>query len=260
MNTVVERKGYSKRADIPKGLMDRLSYGKEESKTLAEITAIDMSLLMSKHFPLLTKKDLVYFDSGVGILKKMKHAAQLVSDQYGYAYHKELLKRVNSDTLRGIGSFMVGANDTLSPKQKVKAVTTYAKDAHFGVREWAWMAIRDDIASDFESYYDVILGLSKNKHEYIKRFSVESIRPRGVWATHIAELKEDPSVAEEVIENLFFENSKYINDSVGNWLNDAAKDHPAWVSKKCKALVKLADDSKNKSLIYTVGRATRSIK
>ena len=259
MKSSVERKGYSKRVDIPTVLLNRLSAGKEESKTLAEITAIDMKILISRNFPSIRAKNLSFFEGNAGILKKMKHAAQMVSDEHGYKHHKTLLARDSCDTLRGIGAFMVGLNPKLTPMQKVKAVTPFAKDPHFGVREWAWMAIRDQIVDDFDSFYECILPMSKTKDEYTKRFSVESIRPRGVWAAHIKELKDDPSKAVELIDNLFYDESKYINDSVGNWLNDAAKDHPKWVAKKCKEALRLAERD-SKALQYTVTRATRSIK
>lgn len=256
----VERKSYSSAKDIPASLLTCLSKGQVESKTLAEITAIDIALLMKHNIPSCKKRDMSFFSGKMGILKKMKEAAVIVSDSHGFEYHKNLLANKKSDTLRGIGAFMVGENVSLTAKQKVKAIVPYAKDAHFGVREWAWMAIRNDIANDFGMLYECIFPLSTNRNEYVKRFSVESIRPRGVWAAHITELKTNPGLAEPLIDNLFLDKSRYVNDSVGNWLNDAAKDNPDWVKKKCQKVLKNSDAGAAKTVDYVVSKATRSFK
>ena len=115
----------------------------------------------------------------------------------------------------------------------MKEITPFADDSHFGVREIAWMAARPMIANDIESAVAFLVQWTGSKSENLRRFASEATRPRGVWCAHIPALKENPKLGVSIIEPLKEDTSKYVKDSVGNWLNDAAKTVPDFVRTLC---------------------------
>jgi len=78
-----------------------------------------------------------------------------------------------------------------------------------------------------------------------------------VWAKHIAYLRKDPKPGLNVLAPLKSDGAKYVQDSVANWLNDAAKEHPKWV----KAVIdSWLQDSDTDATVYIAKRALRSLK
>ncbi|PIE78379.1 MAG: DNA alkylation repair protein, partial [Candidatus Delongbacteria bacterium] len=107
-------------------------------------------------------------------------------------------------------------------------------DNHFGVREVVWMALRPEIDKNVEQSIEILSSWTKSENENIRRFTTESTRPRGVWCKHIERLKKNPKIALPILENLKSDKSKYVQDSVGNWLNDASKSEPNFVIELCE--------------------------
>src|SRR5262249_31706175 len=92
--------------------------------------------------------------------------------------------------------------------------------------------------------------------ERSRRFAIEVTRPRGVWCSHLHELKEEPWIAREMLDVTATDCSKYVRDSLGNWLNDASKTRAIWVKSVCTAWESLHPDE----TAYVRRRALRSLK
>ena len=134
--------------------------------------------------------------------------------------------------MRGLSSYLIGEQE-ISFKEKLKLSQTLADDNNSGVREWAWGAIRNDFSSNLEDNIKIITPWTINDKANIRRFASEMSRPRGVWCLHITKLRKDPKMGLKILEPLKSDPAKYVQLSVGNWLNDAGKDNPNWVIDLC---------------------------
>ncbi len=133
------------------------------------------------------------------------------------------------DTPRGWACFAVGAMPAQSLSERLEMIRPFAADKHFGVREWAWLAVRPHIHESLSEALVLLQEWTQDSDENIRRFASESTRPRGVWSKHIMELRENPAPGLSILDKLKSDPSKYVQDSVGNWLNDVAKDRPYFV-------------------------------
>ena len=92
--------------------------------------------------------------------------------------------------------------------------------------------------------------------ENIRRFATELTRPRGVWCAPIPALQREPWRALPLLEPLRADASRYVQNSVANWLNDAGKSQGAWVRELGARWLRESDTAATR---YVVRRALRSL-
>jgi 3-methyladenine DNA glycosylase AlkC len=239
----VKRKGARTMKDIPPDIILELNAGVIESANLVEWLAIDHRILLSNvlnqnkrseykkeilaHWSELKKDSINTRNEAAG-----KAIATIVQREKDLEFLK-LISNHTSDSVRCWAAYAVAHIHGNDFKKVIKEITPFADDAHFGVREIAWMAVRPMIATDIEASIKELTPWTKSKSENLRRFASEATRPRGVWCAHIPALKENPELGMSIIEPLKEDNSKYVKDSVGNWLNDAAKTAPDFVRALC---------------------------
>lgn len=239
--------------------LNELNRGLCETTVLAENLAVDFALLMEAVLPQLGQEviDEMRLHQSEGIVKRMGLAAALIEGALGYEKSVDFLQTHGSDTVRGWGCYMVGQWPGLALDIRLKKIRGFADDRHFGVREWAWLAVRPALVAELPQAISLLEEWARHSSVNIRRFSCEAIRPRGVWCTHIKALKDCPEQALPILELLKNDKSRYVQDSVSNWLNDAAKSQPEWVNGVCERWLAQAGNFPN--LTRVCKRALRSI-
>lgn len=249
------RKGAARVADVDPDILARLNAGEIEAATLSENLATDFAALLTATIPELAKQAR-QIDPKVGITKRMAQVARILSEYSGQA-RLEWLSQHPSDLLRGWGAYLLALDEALTLPAKLQAMRPFAQDPHFGVREWAWLALRTEITKAPTEAIEALVPFATDGSQYLRRFACEAIRPRGVWATHIKLLKETPEHGLQILGPLRADPSRYVQDSVANWLNDAWKSHPTWVETLC---AQWTDESPKDATAYIVKRALRNKK
>ncbi|MBB6098408.1 3-methyladenine DNA glycosylase AlkC [Deinobacterium chartae] len=221
-------------ADIGPARLALLNTGAVEATTLTECLAVDFAALMHAALPEIGEdaRAAMQHAAGEGISRRMTLAARLIHERYGMAALDELRSHT-SDTVRGWACFTIGAAENMTLADRIAAIRPFADDPHFGVREWSWMAVRPHIAADLDNALELLSGWTAEASERLRRFASEATRPRGVWCAHLGPLRRSPEMALPLLEALQADPAPYVQDSVGNWLNDASKDRPAWVQSLC---------------------------
>ena len=205
-----------------------LNNGTAQTTILAECLAVDFAQLMQSALPQTTSEmHQVMATSTGGITARMALAAQLLYKNGNISLCT--LSNHPSDTIRGWACYFIAAQKNLSLSEKLEHIHILADDPHFGVREWAWLAMRSDIIAQAEHAFTLLPPWAKSPSFKIRRFASEAIRPRGVWCTHFNLLKTEPERALPILEALRSDPEIYVQDSVANWLNDASKTTPEWV-------------------------------
>ncbi|MEF3696533.1 DNA alkylation repair protein [Desulfolutivibrio sp.] len=251
------RTGAVRRADIPSHVLAALNVGTLESATLAEGLAVDYAALLAAAVPDLPSAFCAEMAAAadLGITRRMNLAARLLLSHGGTAL-LPMLSVHASDTVRGFACFIIGLASDLAAADRLAAIRPLADDPHFGVREWAWMAIRPHVTPDLRTWITMLEPLVHEQSERLRRFAIEITRPRGVWCAHLPELRRDPAPGLTLLAPVRHDPAKYVQDSVGNWLNDAAKDHPDFVRDLCETWEREGDSPANRRIR---SRALRSI-
>lgn len=219
-------------ADIAPARLALLNQGTVASATLTEGLAIDFAQLLAAAVPAIGAACLerMRAQAAAGITRRMALAAQLLLEADA---DLALLQAHPSDTVRGWVCFAIADQPGLTLPQQLAALRPLADDGHFGVREWAWLALRPRLAANLADAIALLAQWTADPSERVRRFASEALRPRGVWCAHIAELKQQPQLALSLLQPLRADPAIYVQDSVANWLNDAAKSQPDWVRSLC---------------------------
>jgi 3-methyladenine DNA glycosylase AlkC len=245
---MASRKGFSSIAAIPADVLSRLNLGQEETVTLTECLAVDQAMLWNQllpNVPLPTD-----YDPALGIVKRMRVLGE------GLGCHVSESSLLTTDTSRGWTCFARNSQAT-SLGDALDSVRDLACDPHFGVREWAWLAVRDRIVTAPESALRHLAPWITDSNEGTRRFASEATRPRGVWCTQIRLFRQQPQLALPLLEPLRSDPSKYVRLSVANWLNDASKDQPEWVTATAERWLAESPNAYTKEI---VDRALRTLR
>lgn len=252
--------------DIPNEILEQLNNGKMETANLVEWLAVDKRHLLKN---LLTQTNRgAYLNPILTEIENLKkQTVNTINEAIGTGLFEQATKNSDfeflqiisghpSDLIRCWATYTIGKNPALDVKQMLERIQPFSADKHFGVREIAWLAVRQTIAKNLTESLEVLSKWTSSTDENIRRFASEATRPRGVWCEHIEALKQNPELGLVILEPLKSDNSKYVQDSVGNWLNDASKTQPKFVADLCK---RWAEDSKTKETAYIIKKALRTI-
>ncbi|WP_019972685.1 hypothetical protein [Mycobacterium sp. 141] len=200
-----------------------------ESRTHIEQMAIDFGLLARCVLP----EDSAAHPSlkEGGFIQRMRAGGRVAWDVYGERLF-DIAPQWASDTCRGWAAFAVPLSGR-PIREQLTLAGVFAEDAHFAVREWAWLGVRPTVAADPRAAVAVLTNSARGASERGRRFASEVTRPRGVWSAHIPLLKEEPEIAFGLLDELVSDTSRYVTTSVGNWLNDAGRTRPEFVYESC---------------------------
>jgi 3-methyladenine DNA glycosylase AlkC len=239
-----KRKGAKSIKDIPEEILALLNRGEIETANLVEWLAINQRALI-RHLlkqcnreiylkPILQGLDLVKKPS---ILKIHEALGRELLQQVTLHRDQELweiLSKHPCDAVRCWVPFSLGQDASLSLEECFDKIQVFASDPHFGVREMAWLGLRKIIARALDPSLAILTPWTQHPNPNIRRFASEATRPRGVWCPHLQALKERPEMGLPILAPLRSDPSRYVQDSVGNWLNDASKSQPEFVLQLCK--------------------------
>ena len=260
------RKGAARIALIPPQVLRALNAGRIPTANLNEFLALDLPALVRNvardigldpgHERL---QDTFAMLPAFAPVKRHLHVARALYDLTEPRADRDAVAHAlathTSDVARNWAAQWI-AFSRLPLEDKLASAWRFAADPHFGVREMAWMAVRDEIAGDVETAVRLLQSWATHRDPNIRRFASEATRPRGVWCAQIDTLKREPWRGLPLLEPLKADESRYVQNSVANWLNDAAKTQPDWVRQVCDAWGR---GKVPPATQYIVRRAQRSI-
>ncbi|MFD1628274.1 DNA alkylation repair protein [Pseudopedobacter beijingensis] len=263
---MTKRKGARSTKDIPKSILEQLNSGEIETANLVEWLAVDQRLLLGNLLEQNGRTD--YLKPVLAKIDELKkQTVNTINEAIGtgifelITQHSDegfliIMSKHSADLVRCWVTYTIGKNESLNITETLENIKPFSADKHFGVREICWMAVRPKIVQNLTKSIEILSAWTTNEDENIRRFVTEATRPRGVWCEHIEELKRNPQLALPILEPLKSDQSKYVQDSVGNWLNDASKTQPGFVRELCK---RWEIESNTKETKYIIKKALRTL-
>lgn len=249
------RKGARRMADVDPAALRSMNRGEIETASLAEFLAVDMGALMRAVAPDAGDDAPRLVREAGGVVQRMNAAGSLLVDRLGAASIRRFASHP-SDVVRGWAGYMIGARPHRALERRLADMRPLADDPNSGVREWAWIALRPHVAAELPTAIELLKPWTAEASANLRRYATEITRPRGVWCSHIDALKRDPAPGLPLLEPLRADPTKYVQDSVSNWLNDAAKTRPDWVKALCSRWMKRGE---HKATARICRRALRSL-
>ena len=259
---ILKRKGARKAEEIPQEVIELLDSGKIETVNLTEWLAVDQLAVLKVVLKYLDKEDWYEeFEEKVNSQKKIsannntKVIGEVFSENLDNQLINESLSTHSSDIVRGWACWAICLTKE-SIEELAEVAKYFAADQHFGLREVVIFATKDKFAKELEKSIALLAKWTGDEDENVRRFVAEVLRPTGVWTKKIPALHENPEIGLPLIAPLKSDPSKYVQNSVANWLNDASKSKPDWVKSTCEAW---ESESDTKATKYIVKRALRTI-
>lgn len=259
---ILDRKGPRSLKDLNPEVITYLNAGKVETKNLMEWLATDQLVLLSNVLENAGKTDwFPSFEQAVQAQKKptANSNTKIIGETFAQLTTTSFIKKYLSTHLSDIVRCWACWAESLQHndiKLLLSAMKPYASDSHFGVREVVIFASKERMIQNLDTAIQVLSGWTLDPDENIRRYAAEALRPVGVWTKKILEFQENPEKGLPLLEPLKSDNSKYVRDSVGNWLNDASKSQPEWVQAICN---KWEKESVTKETSYILKKALRTI-
>ncbi|MDA6070256.1 DNA alkylation repair protein [Flavobacterium sp. AC] len=261
-----KRKGSRSAKDIPAVILNQLNKGEIETANLTEWLSVDQKLLLENLLrqckrtvylkPILESIDSLKKQTVNTINETIGNGLLELAIQENDAEILILIQSHPSDLVRCWATYTIGRNTKLSIEEILIQIQPFAADKHFGVREICWLAIRPALIKNLDESLAILAEWTSHSDENIRRFASEATRPRGVWSEHIEKLKQYPELGLPILEPLKSDSSKYVQNSVANWLNDASKTKPQFVLDIC---AEWQGKSPTKETAYILKKALRTI-
>jgi 3-methyladenine DNA glycosylase AlkC len=250
-----KKNGRPTMATLPAEVIRALNDGTRASTNLVEALSVDFSALLQAACPGVDITEMAEAcRTKKGVVWRMQLGGRILARLPPQALRA--LASHASDIVRGWACYAIAGAEGIELEERLSRVAPFAHDPHLGVREWAWMAVRPFYETDLGRALRALAPWTLDGREGIRRFSVESTRPRGVWCSHLLPLKRDPEQAFSLLEPLRSDPSKYVQNSVANWLNDAAKSRPDAVRHLVLRWLRESDTVPTRAICR---RATRSL-
>lgn len=240
-------------AAVPPEIRRQLESGELETANFMEQIALNVDALLRSQLPAVGEgPPLAHLP--------LKLRLRAVGDRLANAIPSSQIINVvsaKSDTIRAAGAMAIGTNPSVGAAERLRLLEPFADDRHFAVREWAWIGLRDELGESLSALVPDLTSWSHDERPTLRRFASEVTRPRGVWTRHLRTFRKEPWRALCLLTPLAHDSNQYVQTSVGNWLNDAGRDHPKWVRAVCDSwLTHVAAD---KGTAWTCRHGQRSL-
>jgi 3-methyladenine DNA glycosylase AlkC len=258
------RKGASRIADIPPAVLRELEAGRIETATLVEWLAIDVrklahALAEAVDFGAARAAWLADVEAAaeLGVAKRNRAigaALQRATHRKKRAF--EACASHGSDMIRAWAAYAAPLGDGRAFAERLAAVQRFAADGSMATRESAWDAWRPFLAEDVRAHLPALAPWVRHADANVRRCAIEGSRPRGVWTAQLRALVAEPALAADLLEVVRADSARYVQLSVGNWLNDAGKSRPEWVRE---LTARWSRESKHPATSFIVKRALRRL-